>query len=1536
MKKLISLFVALVFVVMAVPYGAVSAFAAELNPCTISVESQSGLVGSTVEVHVKIKNNPGILAASLTVTFDRGLTLTGISNGEAFSPLTMTKPGKLETPCRFVWDSMEISPDDITDGDVLVLTFEIAPDAEAGTDLAVNISTKAGDIIDADLNPVEVKMVSGVVSVVDYTPGDVNNDGVVAPLDIVLLRRFLASGYDVTIVEPAADVNGDGNINVADIVLIRRYLAGGYGVELPPSGNKVCNHTLEKTDAVLPKCTENGNIEYWQCTKCKKYYLAADASNEITADEVLVGATGHTVVIDPAVQPTYDASGLTEGSHCSVCKEVIVAQTVIPPLVKNEYSITYHIANNDTYLAGINTDNPNPATYISEKGLVLEDLFVDGYIFEGWYDGAGSNGSLVKEIPVGAKGNKTFYAKWTKTEYKVMFESDLIPVANVTYTVDQGVVLPSPKLDGYIFAGWSDYDGEILKKVPVGTVGNKTYSANWISERNQAWAKKDIGEPIVYEDGNYILMIYEIGEIRNVPLYVIHDFGKINSDGVEKTATKTYSVTMSEEQMEKYTETVSKATTESFGWTLSSDWSEGLTVNENWAKENGMTVEEAESVCTNESNNWYVSSGSSGTDTTVEINTTDDYNLTTTTKNDKNYGSNAVEKRQDFSAGLGYDGKYNIGLGAKIEGVGIEGGGEAGIGLDLKYENGRTTNVTNGSEHQEGSEGQTGTVTQTGTNTTKSSSWNSESGYGGSSSLTVDTTISNAVSEKISNEYGYGKEYISSENQSETQGLVSNDEKSNEWSSSVTHSLIKSKEVTETYTTSNTKSGYHRWVMAGTAHVFAVVGYDITTDSYFVTNHTVMDDEMHQFEDYSYEYASYDDNQNGVIDFEIPDDISKYVYERVGASQGLEVSKDGIVTAYNGTDEFVLIPEYMTVENLNGKNSIVKVVGISANAFRGNTKIKAVEMSDYVTEIPENAFRGCTSLLSFEGEGITTIGANAFAGCSSLKACSIGESITSLGVGAFEGMEYFSVVAFNDSVVKAAVESGAKHITVSVGENCNTLGDTTLVIPSSTESFTFDGNGKTFNNLCIDSEAAKTNIYDATFNSTGKTPLKLSSADIALQEINVSAKGIGLVLSNPTTKLALFGESFITSENGKAIFCKNVSISKIKDGYYTHITANDNVFACGTVTDNGYLTGNVITIDTDTFENYAKGVVAVVFDANGGEVPETARTGFYGSPVGSLPTPTRDHYTFEGWFTASDGGNRITKDTILTQTEGVTFYAHWKLNQIYVYFDANGGEVSEFEIMYDYGTPIGYLPIPTKDYYTFTGWRDTFTGEMVTVNTVLTDERGTIFVAQWEQNKLSDWVLSTNAPSDALIEDEKWTYDKTTNITSSESYVEGYTLYDTTTEWSEYGPWSAWWDEYIAPSDSVKVETATGYTYYYFKCPDCGAHMHGYPTCYTWAGGCGKSNIHKNGGDYVWYYSTTSYNNAGLKEFHGTGKYYAIIDGQRMFRHEDGATTVYRSATRSLIYTYYHTKTESFTSNIAILPSDTISNVKKWVKYRAK
>ena len=143
----------------------------------------------------------------------------------------------------------------------------------------------------------------------------------------------------------------------------------------------------------------------------------------------------------------------------------------------------------------------------------------------------------------------------------------------------------------------------------------------------------------------------------------------------------------------------------------------------------------------------------------------------------------------------------------------------------------------------------------------------------------------------------------------------------------------------------------------------------------------------------------------------------------------------------------------------------------------------------------------------------------------------------------------------------------------------------------------------------------------------------------------------------------------------------------------------------------------------------------VKFDANGGTVTPAEQTVTYGSHYGELPTPTREGYTFAGWFTEKDGGTQVTKETVVKTVADHTLYAHWTANTYTVKFDANEGTVTSAEQTVTYGSHYGELPTPTREGYTFAGW---FTeqngGTKVMADTKVTTAENHTLYAYWMQN----------------------------------------------------------------------------------------------------------------------------------------------------------------------------------------------------------
>ena len=70
--------------------------------------------------------------------------------------------------------------------------------------------------------------------------------------------------------------------------------------------------------------------------------------------------------------------------------------------------------------------------------------------------------------------------------------------------------------------------------------------------------------------------------------------------------------------------------------------------------------------------------------------------------------------------------------------------------------------------------------------------------------------------------------------------------------------------------------------------------------------------------------------------------------------------------------------------------------------------------------------------------------------------------------------------------------------------------------------------------------------------------------------------------------------------------------------------------------------------------------VIVYFDANGGICTSAAERTNDEGKLGSLPGASMEGYTFDGWYTETVGGTKVTTSTVFTGD--TTVYAHWSAN----------------------------------------------------------------------------------------------------------------------------------------------------------------------------------------------------------------------------------------------------------------------------------
>ena len=940
------------------------------------------------------------------------------------------------------------------------------------------------------------------------------------------------------------------------------------------------------------------------------------------------------------------------------------------------------------------------------------------------------------------------------------------------------------------------------------------------------------------------------------------------ASGIITTVEKTDSESIGKSEAETIANTLQTATTNSASWTLSEEWNETTEVTRESYEEKGMSKTEAEELAKSSSNSYNLSH-SSGGKAAHEASASEHYNIT---GNEAHSNQTIHETGQNF--GLSVDAKFSYGVSADIGipidalklGVGVNMGYEIGAGLDY-------SNYVKDTEIEENSWSKTFESGRQSSETFSSEkTWNTSQSMSQSNSVSQISSVSNTISSLISEKYGYGSTYSEGGTSSNMKGQETSDLKEDTYSSVITFDSSKIINNRTEFTSSGNTHGSYRLVMSNTVHVFAVVGYDMTSGTYFTYTYNVMDDnnKSKEYLDYSYD-GTFNDYETSIIPFEIPCFVNDYVNSKIAETKGLQFDEEiGGYKKYipfdkENPDNIVVIPTYKVVESSDSSlNKTVKVTSISKEFFKDNTDIVAVLLGANITEIPESAFEGCSNLKSVIAPGVTKIGNNAFKGCTSLETFEVSKKVTSIGENAFAGVPEIKVEASSKDVAVAAAASGADNITLDI--SCIPEDDASGLALSvgKISSFTLWGKNKEYQGLSLKSDAVSTTVVGVAFTENTKYPMELSSETVTLERVTVDCSGFALVLKAENTDLVLNHTVTLISDSENAVLCKNIALSELSSEFVGKLKVTGNVLVCGSVTGQDLMTisnGHIVLISLEEYDNYLSSRT-VAFDANGGTVMTESKMVPMNAAYGELPTPSRDYYTFGGWYTEAEGGTEVTLDTIMTLANDHTLYAHWI------------------------------------------------------------------------QNDVSAWTLASEVPADAEIVDRKYTYNLTSYTTSNSSGLEGWEQYDSSWVWGSYGAWSSWSRTKYSTSDSRQVETKTvtdsaAYTEYHY---DRWVSSDGYTVgtygykgvCYTY------QEIYLK---YALSYKSStgmygSYDN-GLT----WAKDYWFYAGSR---NVPAVThTEYRYRDRSKVYTYYYKQTVQKESS-KYPDGDDISDIQEYVLYRTK
>ena len=235
----------------------------------------------------------------------------------------------------------------------------------------------------------------------------------------------------------------------------------------------------------------------------------------------------------------------------------------------------------------------------------------------------------------------------------------------------------------------------------------------------------------------------------------------------------------------------------------------------------------------------------------------------------------------------------------------------------------------------------------------------------------------------------------------------------------------------------------------------------------------------------------------------------------------------------------------------------------------------------------------------------------------------------------------------------------------------------------------FDGNGKISRFLSLDDFESVCGSF--TLGSGNATSANTAFLEACFGDSQVNNKN-WFLFENSRFQSSAKGRAGIWLETDGTYYYR-IQTSSVAVNYYTDITKSQNTAK------------PVIEVPMSALEGFVnEDRYKITFETHGGTAVNFMRV-YAGDEIGNLPTTTREHYTFDGWYATYENdtySNQVTSSTVVNND--MVLHAKWIAKPTCeVSLVLNGGTGLTTPVIVDIGDT--YNPgTPTKDNSTFIGW----------------------------------------------------------------------------------------------------------------------------------------------------------------------------------------------------------------------------------------